>query len=98
MQKSIVEEENKGLEKKNSIKKTRPQMCAKSPIIDPIPKREADYLKALNFVDNMTKRKRKIKKEDNKTDEVPNPSIKDFDPFAIFNNDLNLIENVNQED
>ena len=94
MQKSIVEEENKGLEKKNSRKNTRPQICAKSSIIDHIPKQEADYLKALNFVDNMTKRKRKIKKEDKKTDEVPNPSIKDFDPFAIFNNDLNLIENV----
>ena len=46
----------------------------------------------------MTKRKRKIKKEDNKTDEVPNPISKDFDPFAIFNNDLNLIENVCQKD
>ena len=46
----------------------------------------------------MPKRKRNVKKEDNKTDEVPNPSSKDFDPFAIFNNDLNLIENVSQED
>ena len=62
----------------------KPQICAKSPIIYTSSKRDEEYMEALNSINNMTKRKRKLDKEDNK-------EVKDTKPKDIFNEAFDVL-------
>ena len=65
MKNLTAKEDKKDKETPRVDSNIKPQMCAKSPILDPVSKRDNEYKEALNSINNMTKRKRKLDKEDN---------------------------------
>ena len=96
MQNPISNDENKDIEKKKIDVNIRPQMCAKSPILDPISKRDNEYMEALNSINNMTKRKRKLDKEESKGKQVINPQDKFTEAFEMLSKGLDVKRKVEE--
>ena len=73
-------------------------MCAKSPILDPVSKRDNEYKEAFNSIDNMTKRKRKLNNEDKKEVEDTKPKDKFAEAFDVLSKGMEMIDKLTPEE